>query len=168
MLEELMRHAITKFGAPLAELKYETIRGRRKTNRKLKCTHRGPLSLMHEVEAHLLKVILLRGVMRQPVSCGEGLELADLIKEDTVTQLQMIQWKQLHLGKSFREKSAAILGQKDWGEICKGHSREIKSKKAVRYDSKREDWCTLPDFERMYDGMYDAMTKWGVCNFFGT
>jgi hypothetical protein len=34
LLEELMRHASTKFDTPLAELKYETIRGRRKPNRK--------------------------------------------------------------------------------------------------------------------------------------
>jgi hypothetical protein len=101
---------------------------------------------MHEVEAHLLKVILLRGAMRQPFSCGEGLELANSIIEHTVTQLQIIQWKQLYLVKSFREESAATLGQKYWQNFCKRHSREIESNKAVRYDSKQDDWCTLPIF----------------------
>jgi hypothetical protein len=96
---------------------------------------------MYEVEAHLLKVILLHGAMRQPVSCGEGLHFASSIIEDTVTQLKMTQWKQLHLGKSFREESAAELGQKHWQHLCKRHLREIESKKAVRYDSKRDDWC---------------------------
>jgi hypothetical protein len=115
--------------------------------RKLKCTHHGPLSPMHEVEAHLLKVILLHGAMHQPVRCGEGLELANSIIEDTMTQLQMIQWKQLHLGKSFREESAATLGQKYWQNFRKRQSREIESKKVVRYDSKWDDWCTLPKFE---------------------
>jgi hypothetical protein len=32
----------------------------------------------------------------------------------------------------------------------------------LRYDSKRDNWCTLPNFERMYDDIYDAMTKGGI------
>jgi hypothetical protein len=55
------------------------------------CTHRGPLSPMHEVEADLLKVILFGGAMRQSDSCGDGLEHENSIIECTVTELQLIQ-----------------------------------------------------------------------------
>jgi hypothetical protein len=112
VLEELMRQASKKLEVPLADLHKEKIRGYKRRNHQLRCTHRGPLSPMHKVEANLLKVILLRGAMCQTVSYGEGLELASSIIEDTLTQLQFIQWKILHLGKSFRVESVAMLGQK--------------------------------------------------------
>jgi hypothetical protein len=32
----------------------------------------------------------------------------------------------------------------------------------VRFDSKRDDWCTFDNFELMYAGEYSAMVKSGV------
>jgi hypothetical protein len=67
-----------------------------------------------------------------------------------------------HLGKNYREETANKMGQKYWLNFCERHAREIESKKAVRYDSKRDDLCTLENFERMHDNVYDTMVKAGV------
>jgi hypothetical protein len=32
----------------------------------------------------------------------------------------------------------------------------------VRYDLNRGDWCTLSNFERMYEDVYAKMVKYGV------
>jgi hypothetical protein len=157
-----MRTASTKFDAPLADLNRETATRYAQINCKLMCTHRGPLTPMIEVEAHLLKVMLLRGTMRLPVSCAEGLELANSLIEGTVSQFQLVEWKYQHPSKNFREDKATTLGQKYWRNLCRRHSREIESKKAVRYDSKRDDWCTLLNFKRMHDDIYAAMVRGGV------
>jgi hypothetical protein len=38
----------------------------------------------------------------------------------------------------------------------------ITSKKAVRFDSKRDDWCRLDFFADMYDGVYKKLGESGV------
>jgi hypothetical protein len=53
-LEKLILHASRKFDVPVSYLKIGTILGRTTPTRKLVCTHCGPLSTMHEVEAHLI------------------------------------------------------------------------------------------------------------------
>jgi hypothetical protein len=117
---------------------------------------------MDEIEAHLIKVILLHGGFCQPVSCAEGLQLVNSIIEGTVSQVQLIQWKIIHLGKNYNEEAAGQLGQKYWRNFCAHYEREIESKKAVQYESKRDDWCTVYNFESMHDDIYDTMAKAGV------
>ncbi len=43
-------------------------------------------------------------------------------------------------------------------ELKKRHP-ELQLKLAVRFDSKREDWCNYKNFERMYSGVYAAMVN---------
>jgi hypothetical protein len=161
-LDAIMKQASEKFDAPISYLKSGTIKAMRRSTRNLLCTHPGLLSPMHKVEAHLLKVILLRGTMQQPVSCREGLELANSLIEGTPTQNNLVEWKKARLGKNYREETATKMGQKYWLNFCKRHVREIESTKAVRYDSKRDDWCTLENFEQMYNDVYDMMFKASV------
>jgi hypothetical protein len=47
------------------------------------------------------------------------------------------------------------------GETSVAGTREIESKKAV-YDSKHGEWCSLLNFERMYDDIYGDMVRGGV------
>jgi hypothetical protein len=61
-----------------------------------------------------------------------------------------------------QRKSSRSAGHKYWRNFCARHEQEIESKKAVRYDSKCDDWYTVSNFERMYDDIYDTMAKAGV------
>ena len=40
----------------------------------------------------------------------------------------------------------------------------VTSKKAVKFDSKRADWCTYQNFETMYTEVYEEMVKGGIAN----
>jgi hypothetical protein len=157
--EALTIEASYKFYVPLYLLNRNTIKARTIKTKHLMCTHPDPLSPMQKVGAHVLKVILIRGAMRHPVSCAEGLALANSLITGTVSHMQLIKWKKKHLGKNYREETAAVLGHKYWNIFCKQNAREIESKKAVRYDSKCDDWCTLSNFERIYDDVYAMMMK---------
>jgi hypothetical protein len=126
LLEQLMLQASRKFDVPLYELKIGTIQGCTKPTRKLICTDRDPLRPMHEVEAHLIKVILLRRAMLQPVRCAEGLQLENSIIEGTVYQVQLIQWKATYLGNNYNEETTGQMGQKYWRNLCDRHEREIE------------------------------------------
>ena len=75
-----------------------------------------------------------------------------------------------HLPETNKEKSSdkdisttnpAHLGKTYWWNFIKHHP-EIGSKKAVHFDSNREDWCTHVNFEVMYNKVYSAMVRSGV------
>jgi len=55
-------------------------------------------------------------------------------------------------------KNLAYLGKSYWRNFKKRHP-ELKLQRAVQFDSKREDWCTYENFEKMYSGVYAAMVK---------
>jgi len=38
----------------------------------------------------------------------------------------------------------------------------LKTKKAVRFDSQRDDWCSVENFEAMYKEVYESMVSSGV------
>jgi hypothetical protein len=71
----------------------ETALSRTRVGRKLKVNHRGTYSHMIGIEAHLLAAILRRAAFRQPVSCGEGFELANSMIEGTEAQVALMEWK---------------------------------------------------------------------------
>ncbi len=40
--------------------------------------------------------------------------------------------------------------------------QEINTKRAVCFDSKCDDWCTIENFEKMYRGVYAALVDANV------
>jgi hypothetical protein len=45
-----------------------------------------------------------------------------------------------------------------WQNFIKRYP-EISTKLAICFDAKRDDWCTLENFEKMYAGIYAAMVR---------
>jgi hypothetical protein len=99
-----MRESSVKFDFHISLLKRNTIQARSRTTRKLMCTHPCPLYHMH-----VLKVILIRGAMRQPVSCAEGLSLANSLITGTVSQIQLMEWKKQHLRKKLQRRNISCV-----------------------------------------------------------
>jgi hypothetical protein len=93
------------------------------------------------IKAHLLGIILRRAALRQPVSCAEGLELANSLIEGTEHQLCLIEWKKKHLKMGEIDVTFGFLGACYWQNVCRRNHDIISAKKAVRFDSKRDDWC---------------------------
>jgi hypothetical protein len=114
------------------------------------------------IEAHLQKCLPLYGAMIQPVSCADGLQLTNSLIEGTVSQAQLSGWKQNHMGVSFERTTEAKLVKKYWENFCRWNTIEIERKKAVKFDSKRDDWCTKENFVVMYDTIYKTMVRSGV------
>jgi hypothetical protein len=79
--EKAVGKVCKKYDLERSELPMETALSRTKVGRKLKLKHRGTPSPMIGIEAHLLADILRRAALRQPVTCGEGLVLANSMIE---------------------------------------------------------------------------------------
>jgi hypothetical protein len=101
---------------------------------------------MEGIEGHLLAAIIRRAVLRQPFSCAEGLELTNSLIEGTTTQLDIMSWKKANLKNGPDDDSFASLGTQYWQNFCRRNRNLISAKKAVIFDSKRDDWCRLDNF----------------------
>ena len=125
---------------------------------------------MIALEAHFLDTILQLAVMQQPVTPSIAIEMINYMVASNKLQEQIVEWKKKHLPETNKENSSdkdtsttnpAHVGKKYWRNFIKRHP-EIGSKKAVCFDSNREDWCTHANFEVMYNKVYSAMVRSGV------
>jgi hypothetical protein len=64
-----------------------------KPGHKSKVKHRGTISSMIGIDAHLLGIILRRATLRHPVSCAEGLDLDNSLIAGTQAQVDLMEWK---------------------------------------------------------------------------
>jgi hypothetical protein len=79
--------------------------------------------------------------------------------EGTETQVGLMNWKKKHLKNSEIDDSFGSLGTRYWQNFCLRNAAVISAKKAVRFDSKRDDWCRVGIFEDMYDDVYENCGK---------
>jgi hypothetical protein len=89
--------------------------------------------------------------MRQTYIVRECLELANSLIDKSSTQVQLVEWKQKMLGRNFTEDNGGRVGLKWWRSFVKRHKAHISIRKAIRLDVKRNEWCKLENFQKMYD-----------------
>jgi hypothetical protein len=102
-LVDIIKEATEKYGLKEGELKTYTLRGRLRKNRAHYANGRGVNSPMFRVEKLLVSMILRRAATRQPYTVRECLELVNSLIDKSVTQVQLVQWKQKKLGCNFTE-----------------------------------------------------------------
>jgi hypothetical protein len=131
----------------------------------------GKISPMINVEAHLVDIILHYSMMRQPITPTVGIALANSMIKGTEIESEMKQWWKMSSPNSVAAKhdpdyevvmnGDPVLGKTWWCNFLR-RNPSITSKKAVRFDSLREDWCSIKKFEIMYEEVYEAMVGSGV------
>ena len=162
--EKIMCEAEAKYGLEEGTICKATMLTRLKSKRKTTTAGKGNISPLIALEAHFLDIILQLAVMRQPLTPSGAIQLINSLVETSHFQREIIEWKAKHL--ALKEDDTAVenpayLGKKYWRNFRKRHP-ELKTKKAVKFDAKRDDWCTYDNFVAMYDGVYAAMVKSGV------
>jgi hypothetical protein len=161
--EKSVEKVCKKYDLEMSELSMETALSRTKVGRKLKVKHRGKESPMIGIEAHLLAAIPRRAALRQSVTCGEGLVLVKSMIEGTEAQVRL-NWKKNNLKNGPNDDAFGTLGQRYSQNVCRRNADVITSKKAVRFDSKRDDWCRLEHFPicMMEYIKYDRQTSYSL------
>jgi hypothetical protein len=143
-------------------LKKCTLKGRFRKNRAQYANGRGVNSPMFRIEKLIIGMILRRATMRQPYNVRECLELANSLIDKSVTQVQLVEWKQKMLGRNFTEENADRVGLKWWRNFVKQHKVHLSIRKAVQFDMKRNEWYKLKNFQQMYDFIYDKLAEKGL------
>jgi hypothetical protein len=100
------------------------------------------------------------------LTASGALSVINSLVETSNKQNEIIEWKANNLPEDDddinkdegKAKSLAYLGTAYWRNFKKRHP-ELKTKQAVRFDSKREDWCNFDNFKMMYAGVYAALVQ---------
>jgi hypothetical protein len=156
-----------KYKMEREDINLSTVLSRMKSGHKFKVKHRGTVSPMIDIEAHLLGIILCRAALGQPISCAEGLELANSLIEGTQAQVDLMEWEKKHLKMGETDALFGSLGEKYWQNFCQRNEDVITARKAVRFDSKRNDWCRWDNFRDVYAGVYGQLHQMGIAEILG-
>ncbi|KAI2504990.1 hypothetical protein MHU86_9433 [Fragilaria crotonensis] len=123
---------------------------------------------MLSIEPYLVALITQLSWMRLPITVAAGLQLANSLIVGTIFKSKLRAWKEKHNVHTRRMlnidncASTLLLGWGYWRGFMNRHGHLIKSKKAVKFESKRADWCTHHNFSIMYREVYEEMVKGGI------
>ncbi len=156
--KQIVNQAEKDFNLPAGSINMDTVLARLKPGRKIVTAGRGNVSPLIAIEAHFLDVIIQLAAMRQPLTCFGALNLINSMISSSNLSDYVIEWKEKH---KISGEDKHRLGMKYWHNFKKRHP-EINTKRAVRFDSKRDDWCSYENFEKMYSRVYSAMVRSNV------
>ncbi len=99
---------------------------------------------MHVVEPYLVELIKKLADMRQPITASQGLQLANSLINKKAIQKKVTDWRQTHC-KAFKDGGGKIeLGKGYWNSFLRRNRRLIRTKKAVKFDNKRQNGVITP------------------------
>ncbi len=157
----IVKEAEVLYNLDEGTVKRSTFLKRLQQNRKTITAGKGNVSPLLRIKGHLVDMLLMLASMRQPVTALEALNLINSMVETSELKNDIIKWKEKHLPDEIittKDGEKTYLGKQYWRNFKKRHP-ELKTKKAVRFDSNREDWCTYENFETMYKLVYQNMVK---------
>ena len=106
---------------------------------------------MEEIEVVLLEMILSLARIGKPVMLMQALEIANSLVKNTEKEEEIKEWKWKHLKMKDPQHE---LGREYWCNFYTRHHDVLTTKKAVRFDQKRAEWCTKENLCQMYEKNY--------------
>jgi hypothetical protein len=117
---------------------------------------------MLEVEPYLVNIIIKLADMRTPISASQRLQLANSLIKGTSIEKKVIEWKKKYC-KAFKIGDGnSELGTDYWKRFMKRNNHLIRSKKALKFDAKRAEWCNYTNMLEMYNEIYKDFCSAGV------
>ncbi|KAI2490799.1 hypothetical protein MHU86_23764 [Fragilaria crotonensis] len=170
-LADIVAAAKHKYGIIDANISIHTVRTRAKRNKLNPDVCQGTPSPMLSIEPYLVALITQLSRMRLPITVAAGLQLANSLIVGTIFESKLRAWKEKHnvhtrrmlnIDNCAANTSNLLLGWGYWRGFMNRNGHLIKSKKAVKFESKRADWCTHHNFSIMYREVYEEMVKGGI------
>jgi len=130
---------------------------RQRLKRGSKSTIRGTKSPMADIEPYIVLAIIQLANMRVPITTAQGLQLCNSIIQGTKFKKNL----SLFQSKNLRS-TTTVLGPGYWRGFLRRNKHLITSKKAVKFDTKRAEWCTYQNLEEMYNEVYSHLVASGL------
>ncbi len=127
-----------KYGIIDANISIYKVRTRAKRNKLNPDVRQGTPSSMVVIEPYIIDLITQLSRMQALINVATGLQLANSLPRGN-----LLEWGY-------------------WRDFMKRNGHLIKSKKAVKFESKRADRCIYHNFSIMYREVYEEMVKGGI------
>jgi len=127
---------------------------RQRLKRCTKTGVKGTKSPMAEIEPYIVSAIIQLANMRVPITTSQGLQLCNSIIQGTKFQRVVAEFQKNNLRCSTNK-----LGPGYWRGFLSRNKHLIRAKKAVKFDTKRAEWCTYLNLEEMYDEVYSHLVS---------
>jgi hypothetical protein len=130
-LKNIIKRAADKYDLEEGEMKTNNLKGRFRKTWALHANGWVVNSPMFHVEKFLISMILCQAAMRQPYTVRECLEFANSLIDKSVTQVQLVVWKQKKVGHNLTEENECRVGLKWWRNFVKMHKVHLSIREAV-------------------------------------
>jgi hypothetical protein len=154
-------YGLTEFDDTVKEVSCETIRNRVKCNNNLCTWKRGPRSPLSDIEDLIVDICIRMGKIRQPLTVGETIDLANSLIEGKEQQQQLIRWK-LRCNPDLPLEAKGRIGYGWFQGFKKRHGSRLVTKRGERFAADRADWSKYMYIKQMYDVIYDNMVEAGI------
>jgi hypothetical protein len=154
-------YGLTEFDDTKIEVSCETIRNRVKRNNNLCTWKRGPGSPLSDIEDLIVDICISMGKIRQPLTVGETIDLANSLIEGKEQQQKLVLWKM----RSNPDLPLEAMGRIGYGwfqGFKKRHGSRLVTKRGERFATDRADWSKYTYIKQMYDVIYDNMVESGI------
>jgi hypothetical protein len=149
-LTQIILDCTSRHGLSRDSINIESVRQRLKRNTQT--STQGPKSPLHDIEPYVVSLIIQLANMRVPITTAQGLQLCNSIIKGTKYEKDALEFKENYL-----RSATTSLGRGYWRGFLKRNKHLISSKKAVKFDTKRAEWCTYLNVEEMYNEVYSNL-----------
>jgi hypothetical protein len=130
---------------------------RQRVKRKSNSGTVGPKTPLLQIETYVLSLIIQLANMRVPITSAQGLQLCNSIIKGTKFEKTIAEYKK----RSCRMVSME-LGPGYWRGFMKQNGHLVRAKKAVKFDTKRSEWCSYANMEEMYNKEHNSLVTAGL------
>jgi hypothetical protein len=130
---------------------------RQRLKRSTKSGIKGTKSPMAEIEPYIVTMIIQLANMRVPITTSQGVQLCNSIIKGTKYERYVADFKKKSLRNATKE-----LGPGYWRGFLQRNKQLIRAKRAVKFDTKRAEWCTYQNIQEMYDEVYSHLVSTGL------
>jgi len=118
---------------------------RQRVKRKSNNGKVGPKAPLLQIEPYIVSLIIQLANMRVPITASQGLQLCNSIIKGTKFGNQVVEYK-----KKMCRSVSSELGLGYWRGFMKRNGHLIAAKKAVKFDTKRSEWCSYSNMEKIF------------------
>ena len=145
-----------------------TIQTRAKRNRLAPKVSSGTPSPMLGIEPHIVQVLTQLSRLRTPINVATGLQVVNSVIFHSEYAARVLAWKYKHnaptrlAARMTGKEPSYLLGKGYWVGFMKRNGHLVGSKKFVKFDAARAEWCTHNSLKTMYQEVYNEMVTGGI------
>jgi hypothetical protein len=113
----------------------------------------GPKSPLLQIEPYVVSLIIQLANMCIPITLVQGLQLCNSIIKGMKFEKMIAEYKS--------QTVSMDLGPGYWRGFMKQNWHLVRAKKAVKFDTKRSEWCSYANMEEMYNEVYNSLVTAG-------